>query len=257
MNQRWNPDTYAKHARFVSDLAMPLLELLKPQPGERILDLGCGDGALAAKLVECGCTVVGVDTSPEMVAAARRRGVTAYLMNAQSLSFDAEFDAVFSNAAIHWMKRPGDVIAGVWRALKPGGRFVGEFGGRGNVATVVAALKAALTARGIPARSVDPWYFPDAEEYKARLEAEGFRVWGAALVPRPTPLPTGLEGWLKVFAQEFLNLILESDRQSFIEEVARRCSPGLRDANGVWVLDYVRLRFIATKPVALPDTSRC
>ncbi|BAS27902.1 class I SAM-dependent methyltransferase [Limnochorda pilosa] len=248
MHPTWNPDAYSHHARFVSDLGMPLLDRLAPRPGERILDLGCGDGALTVKLHECGCDVVGVDSSPEMVAAARSRGVDAHVMDAQALRFENAFDAIFSNAALHWMKRPDDVIAGVWRALRPGGRFAGEFGGEGNVATVVAALRASLAARGISADAVDPWYFPSVEEYRARLEARSFQVRELILVPRPTPLPTDILGWLKTFAQDFIDLVPAAERVGFLQEVAERCRPKLQDEHGTWVLDYVRLRFLAIKP---------
>src|SRR3984957_11900410 len=157
--QSWDPDGYARNARFVSDLGAPLIELLAPQAGERILDLGCGDGALTEKLVACGCTVVGVDGSAEQIAAACKRGLDARVKNGEQLDFDHEFDAVFSNAALHWMKRADAVIEGVRRALKSGGRFVAEMGGAGCVAKVRAALTAALSQRGIDAGPLDPWYF--------------------------------------------------------------------------------------------------
>ena len=145
-SQSWDPDAYARNARFVSDLGAPAVELLAPRAGERILDLGCGDGALTNKLVAMGCDVVGVDSSAPQVEAARRLGLDARVADGARLDFDAEFDAVFSNAAIHWMKRADDVIAGVWRALKPGGRFVAEFGGHGCVETIKRALTDALAA---------------------------------------------------------------------------------------------------------------
>src|SRR2546425_9581809 len=147
--QRWDPEGYARHARFVADLGMPVVELLAPRAGERILDLGCGDGALTERLVAMGCRVVGVDGSAEQVAAAQARGLDAQVMDGEHLAFAAEFDAVFSNAAMHWMKRADDVIVGVWRALVPGGRFVAELGGHGCVATVEAAPVVALAPRGL------------------------------------------------------------------------------------------------------------
>src|SRR5512142_2028530 len=138
--QTWDPERYARNARFVADLGMPVVELLAPKSGERILDLGCGDGALTEKLVAMGCTVVGVDGSAEQVAAARARGLDCHVMDGEQLTFNNEFDAVFSNAALHWMKRADAVIAGVWRALKPGGRFVAECGGHGNIKAIETAL---------------------------------------------------------------------------------------------------------------------
>ena len=195
VHQTWSPEQYAQQARFVSDLGMPVVELLAPRAGERILDLGCGDGSLTKKLVEMGCQVVGVDASPAMVAAAQALGLDARVMDGQSLPFEQEFDAVFSNAALHWMPQVDIVIAGVWRSLKPGGRFVGECGGAGNTATVVHALARALHRRSINADAVNPWYFPTVEEYRHKLEAQGFVVSTIALIPRPTPLPGDIVGW--------------------------------------------------------------
>lgn len=224
-----------------------MVELLAPRPGERILDLGCGDGALTERLVALGCEVVGVDGSPEQVAAARARGLDARVMDGQALAFDGAFDAVFSNAALHWMRRPGDVIAGVRRALVPGGRFVGEFGGHGCVARIVAALSDALAARGVDAAAWNPWYFPTDGEYRARLEAGGFAVRSIALIPRPTPLPGDVVGWLETFAQSFTAALPPAARQEFLVEVRERLRPQLCDASGAWTADYVRLRFAADR----------
>lgn len=247
--QQWNPGQYAEHASFVSELGMPVVELLSPHPGERILDLGCGDGALSAKLAALGCTVVGVDASEEMAMAARARGVDAHAMDGQALCFDSVFDAVFSNAALHWMKEnPAAVIDGVWRALRPGGRFVGEFGGTGNVAAIVAALDSALAARGLAVAS--PWFFPSAETYRALLEARGFVVESITLMPRPTPLPGAVNGWLETFSHTFLAALPVTERQNFIAEVADALRPALCDADGNWTADYVRLRFFALKPAS-------
>src|SRR2546425_4508256 len=163
--QTWDPERYARNARFVADLGMPVVELLAPQPGERILDLGCGDGVLTEKLVAMGCQVVGVDSSAELIKAAEARGLDARVMDGQNLTFEKEFDAVFSNAALHWMKRADDVIAGVRRALKPGGRFVAECGGHKCVATIENALLDALQRRGITREDINPWYFPTLEDY--------------------------------------------------------------------------------------------
>ncbi len=147
-----------------------MLELLDPKPGERILDLGCGDGVLTEKIVAAGAAVVGVDASAEMIDAARRRGLDARVGDGAQLGFAREFDAVFSNAALHWMKRdPDAVIAGVARALKPGGRFAGELGGHGCVAAITVALFAVLARRGASGSLESPWYFPTVADYRARL----------------------------------------------------------------------------------------
>ena len=244
--QNWDPAQYGANARFVSDLGMPVVALLSPQPGERILDLGCGDGALTIKLVECGCRVVAVDASADMVAAAWSLGLDASVMDGESLQFANEFDAVFSNAALHWMKNPERVIAGVWRALKPEGRFVGELGGYGNVAAIVTALESALSSRGVVVAS--PWFFPHPEAYRALLEAGGFTVQTIDLIPRPTLLPGDVGGWLETFAQPYTSALAPSERQGFVSEVVDALRAVLCDANGEWRADYVRLRFSAIKP---------
>jgi SAM-dependent methyltransferase len=248
--QTWNPDRYAKNARFVSELGAPVVELLAPRSGERILDLGCGDGALTRKLRDLGCEVVGVDGSAEQIEAARALGLDARVMNGERLDFEGEFDAVFSNAALHWMKRADDVIAGVWRALRPGGRFVAECGGHRCVATIVRALDRALARRGVDSGAVNPWYFPTDEGYGGRLRARGFVVRTIALIPRPTPLPGDVTGWLETFAESFTGALPAAERPAFLEEVRELLQPDLSDAEGRWTADYVRLRFAADKPIS-------
>jgi trans-aconitate methyltransferase len=243
--QSWDPERYARNARFVSDLGAPVLELLAPRAGERVLDLGCGDGALTEKLVALGCEVVGVDSSAEQVRGARERGLDARVMSGEALTFEGEFDAVFSNAAMHWMRDHDAVLAGVRRALRPGGRFVAEFGGHGCVATIVAALEEALARRGIDGRGCNPWTFPRDDEYADRLRAAGFRVDSIALIPRPTPLPGDVTGWLETFAESFTAVLPVAERAGFVEEVRERLRPRLADAEGRWTADYVRLRFAA------------
>ena len=245
--QEWLADRYAEHAPFVPVLGLPVLELLNPQPGERILDIGCGDGALSEVLRKAGATVVGVDGSPDMVAAAKQHGIDARLADAFDLPFDAEFDAAFSNAAIHWMKRdPDAALRSVRRSLKPGGRFAGEFGGHGNVAAIAVALFAVLERRGIQdAASRNPWYFPTTDEYRAKLERAGFRVQSIELIPRPTILPTNMHGWLETFAGPFFRTLVEPQRANAIDEVVNLLRSALCDAQGRWTVDYVRLRFLA------------
>ena len=245
--QNWNPADYSKNARFVSDLGLPVVELLAPQAHERILDLGCGDGALTIKLAQMGCTVVGADASAAMVAAAQELGLDAHVVDAHALAFDREFDAVFSNAALHWMKQPEAVIAGVWRALKPGGRFVAEMGGHGNVAAIVHALESALAVRGMTV--ANPWYFPRPQAYRELLQTQGFIVDSIALIPRPTLLPGDVGAWIETLAQPFLANVALTDRPQLLAEVVDALRPVLCDAQGDWRADYVRLRFAASKPV--------
>ena len=243
---KWDPDRYAEHARFVSDLGRPVLEYLAPQPGERILDLGCGDGALTHELAELGCDVIGVDASPEMVAAAVARGVDARIMSGEALEFQERFEAVFSNAALHWMKAPAAVIEGVWRALVTGGRFVAEFGGHGNIAAILQALESALTLHDLEVER--PWYFPRPEEYKDLLTAGGFSVQEIDLFPRPTRLPGGMADWLETFAQAYTNSLPSEEKEVLVSEVVDELRPILCNKDGEWTADYVRIRFSAIKP---------
>ena len=243
--QQWSADWYAEHARYVSDLGAAVFELLDPQPGERILDLGCGDGALTEKLVAAGASVLGFDADPDFVRTTKERGLDVVEGDGHALPFDTEFDAVFSNAALHWMLEPDRVIAGVAKALKPGGRFVAEQGGFGNCAAICVAMNAALEATGHSDLARVPWYFPSPAEAKRRLEAGGFSVLEIGLIPRPTPLPTGMEAWLKTFANPFMPGMPDARKSEIIGDAVRRLAPSLRDSDGNWSADYVRLRFKA------------
>jgi trans-aconitate methyltransferase len=245
--QVWSAETYATHARFVSDLAGPVLEWLAPQAGERVLDLGCGDGVLTAELARRGVSVLGIDISESLLKAAAERGVETRHMDGQNLPFDGEFDAVFSNAALHWMSNASAVIEGVFRALKPGGRFVAEFGGHGNVAAVTTAMRATAWRRGGDAALAGPWFFPSVAVYREMLEERGFRVVRIGLFPRPTPLASGMIAWLRVFRRPFFAQF-GADEDVVLSEVEELLAPSLRDAKGNWTADYVRLRVEAVKP---------
>jgi trans-aconitate methyltransferase len=245
--QTWSPDTYDEHARFVSDLAGEVLNWLAPRPGERILDLGCGDGVLTEQLKNRGCRVIGVDASAGMIAAARARGLDARVADAHELAFDGEFDAVFSNAALHWMIKPGKVLDGVARALGPDGRFVAEFGGHGNVAAITTAMRAVAKSRGGDQELAGPWFFPSVDDYRRLLEQKGFNVKRIGLFPRPTLLKTGMRSWLKLFRQPFFEQFGDAMGDALAEAEAL-LKPSLCDAGGRWTADYVRLRVEAVRP---------
>jgi trans-aconitate methyltransferase len=245
--QTWSAAGYDAHARFVSDLAGEAIEWLAPRPGERILDLGCGDGAVTAALQAMGADVVGVDTSDDLLAAARARGLDVRHMDGQALEFGPVFDAVFSNAALHWMTSPEAVIAGVHRALKGGGRFVAEFGGHGNVAAIVTAMRATAQRIGGEPALAGPWFFPTPEVYAEMLAAAGFSVRRTGLFPRPTPLKSGMREWLKLFRLPFFEQY-GARMDEVLDEVVDLLKPVLCDAHGNWTADYVRLRVEAVKP---------
>lgn len=244
-SQNWDAAQYADNARFVSDLGAPVLDLLRPRPGMRVLDIGCGDGALTQKIVAAGADVLGIDHSRSQIEAARKLGIEARLQSAVELDFTDEFDGVFSNAALHWIKPPDGVVAGVARALKRGGRFVGEFGGAGNVNLIRTTLIAALDEWGFDGRAADPWYFPTPEEYASLLAEHGFQVEMAELIPRPTPLPGSMADWIRTLAQDFVAPVPAERRDDFLSDVEAVLAADLRDAEGNWTADYVRLRFAA------------
>ena len=247
--QIWNAAGYAANANFVPALGQPVLDLLKPQPGERILDLGCGDGVLTEKLVAVGAEVVAVDSSKEMIAAARERGLEAHIMDATALTFNEEFDAVFSNAALHWMKNdPDGAIISAYRALRRPGRFVGEMGGHACVGAIIVALHTSLEKYGVHnPETVNPWHFPTIDEYRERLERVGFVAESVQLIPRPTTLPTGMRGWLETFANPFCAVLPKEERDKFLDQVTATLKPVLCDRQGNWTADYTRLRFLARK----------
>jgi SAM-dependent methyltransferase len=240
--QTWSAEDYAQNAGFVPQLGSEALILLGPQSGERILDLGCGDGVLTLRIAEAGAEVTGLEPDPDMAEAARGRGVEVLEQDAHLSFGNGEFEAVFSNAALHWMRDPELVLRHCRRALKPGGRLVAEQGGFGNVAAVVTALNAALEAAG--GAAVRPWDFPSPRLQRQRLEAAGFEVLEIGLHARPTPLPTGMEGWLRTFAGPFLRGLGTAERHVVLRDAQRRLG-ALHDPVEGWIADYVRLRFAA------------
>lgn len=248
----WNPSRYDEKHAYVWNLAADLIDLLSPKPGERILDLGCGTGHLTGRIAMLGAEGVGIDASPEMIAQARKNypDLRFEIQDARAFRFDLPFDAVFSNAALHWVKEPERVIACIDRALKPGGRFVAEFGGKGNIARIVGAIKAACQAVGSPLKEESiPWYFPSLGEYAALLKRNGLAVTEASLFERPTPLEggeAGLRDWIETFAASLLQHVPSDRRPAVIQTVEETLRPTLFQ-DGVWQADYKRLRLKAIK----------
>jgi trans-aconitate methyltransferase len=239
----WARETYRQNAAYVPALGAAVFELLNPQAGERILDLGCGEGTLTEKIAGTGAEVVGIDASEEMIAGAKARGLDARLMNAEQLPFEHEFDGVFSNAVLHWVRDHDAMLEGVHRALKPGGRFVAEFGGHGNLAAIQVAIRSVLSRRGWTTKILR--YYATETEYAGRLERHGFLVRQIALIPRPTPLPTGIRGWLDTFERATLDRIPPEELESFLQEVEDLLRAEICDRQGNWTAHYVRLRFKA------------
>ena len=249
MSQNWDPAAYGEHGAFVHGLAGGVLEWLAAQPGERILDLGCGDGQLTQKIAAAGASVVGIDASPAMVEAACSRGIAAELGNAEDLPYgESSFDAVFSNAALHWVRGQDAMMREVHRVLKPGGRFVAEMGGHGNIAAIRVAFAAIIERNGLGDREGDENFYPTPAEYTDRLERQGFTVERMALIPRPTPLEKGgMSGWLRTFRRGALESLPEETREKIVDETVALLAPVFRDSTGNWTADYVRLRFVARR----------
>jgi len=239
---QWDAGEYARIGGFVPALGQAALDLLDPQPGEHILDVGCGDGTLTLKIKEAGADVVGIDNSVSMIGAARAKGLDARLMDAAQLKFGEAFDAAFSNATLHWVLDKERAARAIWFALKPGGRFAGEMGGTGNLARLREALDEELVLRGFgPPTYAANWY-PTPEEFIAVYEQAGFKDVDARLIERPTPLEHGIAAWVTTFRAGWLDRagVPDEERQSIAEAVAARF-----DTN---IADYVRLRFIMRKP---------
>lgn len=246
-NQIWNPQEYRKSADFIPEMGRAVIELLQPKAGEKILDLGCGTGVLAKELSAAGCTVVGMDASPEMVEASRAAGVDARLADAETLKMDEKFDAVLSNDALHWIRDQYAVVRRVWNLLLPGGRFAAECGGEGCVRVIREGMKIALIKRGIDYKARNPWKFPELGAFTKILENQGFNVKFIARIDRPTPLVRGLRSWLEIFSASHTDGFSAEEKESFYKEVEDYCRPMLFTKENGWVADYVRLRFLAVK----------
>ena len=239
---KWDAADYGKVGAFVAELGSAALDLLDPQPGERILDVGCGEGTLTRKIVERGATVLGVDNSSEMIAAARAKGVDALLLPAEDMQFFAEFDAAFSNATLHWVLQKEQAARAIFRALKAAGRFAGEMGGEGNLEKLREALDDELIIRGYaPPVEASNWY-ASPEEFAEVYETAGFGEIDARLIERPTPIEHGVAAWVTTFRKGWL------DRAGVPEEQRGEIGAAVADRIGSNVADYVRLRFIMRKP---------
>ena len=249
MTQTWDPLTYERNGAFVHELAGEVLEWLNAQVGEFILDLGCGDGQLTKRIADSGAHVLGADASPQMVAATRERGIEAEQAEAEQLPFrDSTFDAVFSNAVLHWVRDQDAMMTHVYRVLKPEGRFVAEMGGHGNIAAIRVAFMAVLERHGFGAREEGVNYFPTVERYTERLKKHGFSVEQIKTFPRPTKLAEGgMEAWLRTFRCGVLEELPQGKRDAVVTETSELLAPALRDEAGNWIADYVRLRFVARK----------
>jgi len=244
-SNHWNPESYNKHTAFVSQLALPVVDLLDPRPGEKILDAGCGEGTLAEEIERREAKVVGIDTSAEMVEACRSRGIEAQVCSVTNIPWHETFDAVFSNAVLHWVKEARVAVRSIAAALKPGGRFVCEFGGEGNAYHVVRAMEESFAKHPEFGAFVNPWYFPDPEEYRDLLESEGFRVESIELIPRPTPMED-IGNWFDVFARGICADLSADQFEVFKKECKAYLENHLKSEEG-WFVDYVRLRVKAVK----------
>ncbi|MUL35974.1 class I SAM-dependent methyltransferase [Gloeocapsopsis dulcis] len=252
MPNQWDAKLYDRNHSFVSELATNLIDLLAPQAGERILDLGCGTGFLTDKIASQGVEVIGIDYATTMIEQARDKYPQLHfeVLDARNLHYQEEFDAVFSNAALHWITEPEKVIFGIHQALKPGGRFVAEFGGQGNIKGITTALYQALEKASYPVNKIPRiWYFPSIAEYGSLLEKHDLQLIFATLFNRPTRLEEGEKGmqnWLKMFANSFLNTFSAEQQANIISDIENQLRPVLYQ-NGTWFADYCRIRIVAVK----------
>lgn len=251
MKTTWNASLYDQKHDFVSKFGGSLVDVLAPKEGERILDVGCGTGDLAHEITSHGAIVVGADASADMIFAAQQKYPMIKFMtqDAEAMHFANEFDAVFSNAALHWIKQQKNVIQNIYNAIKPHGRFVAEMGGHGNIASIVSALKQSMAALNFSYNEDDfPWYFPTVEEYQTLLENAGFKVETIKLYERPTPLQgeDGLRNWLEMFSFNILKQFADHEKEQVYAKCEALLKPNYYRENE-WITDYWRLRFVAYK----------
>jgi trans-aconitate methyltransferase len=246
---KWNTQLYNNKHAFVYQYGEAVIELLNPRPYEKILDLGCGTGELTQKIKEAGSLIIGIDSSVEMIEKARKEHplISFEVMDAVDMNYKDEFDAVFSNAVLHWIKEKERVVEKVFQSLRTGGRFVAEFGGKNNVINIVNALGSAFRKRNLPFEKF--WYFPSTAEYAGLLEEKGFRVSMIQHFDRPTELAdntSGIKEWIEMFGSNFFKAVPGEIKKEIIEEAIDT----LRETNyqnGKWYADYTRLKFVALK----------
>jgi len=243
---QWNPKTYNKHTAFVSQLALPVVDLLDPKEGETILDVGCGEGTLALEIERRGAKVIGVDMSAQMVAEAKNNGVEAYVGSVTNLPYEDVFDAVFSNAMLHWVKDARGAVQNIGKSLKRGGRFVCEFGGEGNAYHLVSTMEKVFANHPEFGVFDNPWYFPSVEAYTTLLESEGFEVEYMEIIPRPTPM-NDIMHWLDIFANGVTEHLTPEQSETFKVECRDILKEKIYSQEKGWMLDYKRLRVRAVK----------
>ncbi len=251
---KWDAKLYEGRHSFVWKMAGDMAELLRPERGERILDIGCGTGNLTAELAKSGAVVTGIDQSAEMIRQAKASypELDLRVMNARDLRFDEPFDAVFSNATLHWIKEEEQPAAQIASVLKPGGRFVAEMGGSGNVGILTKVVQKSWTELGFKNLLPNPWYFPSVGQYASLLEKHGLEVNYALLFDRPTPLEDrkhGLRTWIEMFGNVWLAELSETKKEELLKRIEANGEKTSLWQQDRWILDYRRLRVVARKKI--------